>query len=237
MLYRRARVLLADAGSFERAARLASAGWEAEISIATEILFPTWLMFQCLDRFGKESPYTRIEWFETVLDGTPEALRTGKVDLAITGSLPQGLPGELLLSPRFIPVAHPDHPLHQLGRPVEYRDLRQHRHIIVRDSSVKRDKKALTLDVAQRWTVSHMSTSIGAVSRGYGFAWLPEDKIRSELRSGELKPLEFRDEQMRTQALYLAFADRAGAGPRGVRQGGIITAELKGPGGAPRPGQ
>ena len=81
----------------ERAAKRASAGWEAEISIATEILFPTWLMFHCLDRFGKESPQTRIEWFETVLDGTPEALRTGKADLAITGSLPQGVPGELLL--------------------------------------------------------------------------------------------------------------------------------------------
>jgi DNA-binding transcriptional LysR family regulator len=227
MLYRRARLLLEEAGSIERAAKRASAGWEAEISIATEILFPTWLMFHCLDRFGKESPQTRIEWFETVLDGTPEALRTGKADLAITGSLPQGVPGELLLTLRFIPVAHPDHPLHHLGRAVEYRDLRQHRHIIVRDSSVKRDKKALTLDVAQRWTVSHMSTSIGAVSRGYGFAWLPEDKIRAELRSGELKPLEFRDQQIRTGALYLAFADRAGAGPGTLRLAEIIRESVK----------
>lgn len=227
MLYRRARLLLEDADSIERAARRASAGWEAEISIATEILFPAWLMFQCLDRFGRESPHTRIEWLETVLDGTPEALRTGKADLAITGSLPQGFPGELLLSVRFIPVAHPDHPLHQLGRPVEYRDLRQHRHIIVRDSSARRDKKARTLDAAQRWTVSHMSTSIGAVSRGYGFAWLPEDKIRAELQSGELKPLEFCDQQLRTQALYLAFADRAGAGPGTLRLAEIIREQVK----------
>src|SRR5690606_1962616 len=131
--------------------------------------------------------------------------------------LPQGVPGELLASLRFVAVAHPDHPLHHLGRPVEYRDLREHRHIIVRDSSVNRDKRARTLDAAQRWTVSHMSTSIGAVSRGYGFAWLPEDKIRTELASGELKPLQFSDEQLRTQALYLAFADRACAGPGTVR--------------------
>lgn len=228
MLYRRGRLLLEEAGSIERAARRASAGWESEISIAVEILFPSWLMFRCLDRFGKESPHTRIEWFETVLDGTPEALRTGKVDLAITGSLPQGVPGELLASLRFVAVAHPDHPLHHLGRPVEYRDLREHRHIIVRDSSVNRDKRARTLDAAQRWTVSHMSTSIGAVSRGYGFAWLPEDKIRTELASGELKPLQFSDEQLRTQALYLAFADRACAGPGTVRLAEIIREELNG---------
>lgn len=226
MLYRRARLLLEDADAIERAASRASAGWEAEIAIAVEILFPTWLMFQCLDRFGKESPQTRIEWFETVLDGTPEALRTGKADLAITGMLPQGLPGELLLTVRGIAVAHPEHELHKLGRPVEYRDLRKHRHIIVRDTSAKRDKKALTLDAARRWTVSNMSTSIGAVSRGYGFSWLPEDKIRNELRAGELAPLSFRDEQRRDQPLYLAFGDRADAGPGTVRLAEIIREEV-----------
>lgn len=227
MLYRRARLLLEDADAIERAAGRASAGWEAEIAIAVEILFPNWLMFQCLDRFGKESPQTRIEWFETVLDGTPEALRTGKADLAITGILPSGVPGELLLTVRGIPVAHPDHELHKLGRPLEYRDLRKHRHIIVRDTSAKRDKQVRTLEVTRRWTVSNMSTSIGAVSRGHGFAWLPEDKIRNELLTGELKPLSFRDEQRRNQSLYLAFADRAGAGPGAIRLAEIIREEVK----------
>jgi DNA-binding transcriptional LysR family regulator len=226
MLYRRARLLLEDADAIERAASKASAGWEAEIAIAVEILFPNWLMFQCLDRFGKESPQTRIEWLETVLDGTPEALRTGKADLAITGILPQGFPGEPLLTVRGIPVAHPDHELHKLGRPLEYRDLRQHRHIIVRDTSTKRDKNVRTLEVARRWTVSNMSTSIGAVSRGYGFAWLPEDKIRNELLAGELKPLAFKEEQLRNQTLYLAFGDGASAGPGALRLAEIIREEV-----------
>jgi DNA-binding transcriptional LysR family regulator len=227
MLYRRARLLLEDADAIERAARRSEAGWEAEISIAVEILFPNWLMYQCLERFGQESPQTRVEWFETVLDGTPEALTSGKVDLAITGILPPGVPGELLLPVRVTPVAHPDHELHRLGRPLEYRDLRKHRHIVVRDTSAKRDKKTLTLDVARRWTVSNMSTSIGAVSRGHGFAWLPEDKIRDELRKGELKTLVFREDQRRAQSLYLAFADGAGAGPGVLRLAQIIREAVR----------
>ncbi|WP_241520682.1 LysR family transcriptional regulator [Steroidobacter cummioxidans] len=227
MLYRRARLLLEDADAIERAAGRASAGWEAEIAIAVEILFPNWLMFQCLDRFGKESPQTRIEWFETVLEGTPEALRTGKADLVITGIIPPGMPAEHLMTVRATAVAHPDHELHKLGRPVEYRDLRKHRHIIVRDTSAKRDKKALTLDVARRWTVSNMSTSIGAVSRGYGFSWLPEEKIRTELRNGELKPLPMRDMNQLSRSLYLVFADREGAGPGALRLAQIIKEEVK----------
>lgn len=227
MLYRRARLLLEDADAIERAASRASAGWEAEISIAAEILFPNWLMFQCLDRFGKESPQTRIEWLETVLDGTPEAVRTGKADLAITGIIPSGLPAELLMSVRISAVAHPEHELHKLGRPLEYRDLRKHRHIVVRDTSSKRDKNARTLDASRRWTVSNMSTSIGAVSRGYGFAWLPEDKIRSEIQNGELKVLPLRDMRQVTQSLYLVLADREGAGPGTLRLAEIIKEQVQ----------
>lgn len=228
MLYRRGRLLLEDADAIERAASKASAGWEAEIAMAVEILFPNWLMFECLDRFGQESPQTRIEWMETVLDGTPEALRTGKADLAITGIVPTGFPAELLMTVRAIPVAHPDHELHQLGRPVEYRDLRKHRHITVRDSSSTRDKKALTLEVAQRWSVSNMSTSIGAVSRGHGFSWLAEDKIRTELQNGELKPLPMRDSPQLLRSLYLVFADRDGAGPGVRRLAEIIRQQVRG---------
>lgn len=226
MLYRRARLLLEEADAIERAASKASAGWEAEISMAVEILFPSWLMFQCLHRLGLESPQTRIEWFETVLDGTLEALTTGKVDLAITSTMPPGFAAEKLVDLQIIPVARPDHELHQLNRPVELRDLRKHRHIVVRDSGTKRDKNVRTVESTQRWTVSNMSTSIGAVSRGHGFAWLPEYRIRNELNSGELKQLPLRGVREVTAPLYLVFADREGAGPGVLRLVEIMREEL-----------
>jgi DNA-binding transcriptional LysR family regulator len=225
LLYRRARTLLDDAGAIERAAHKISAGWEAEISIAVEILFPTWMMFECLDRFAADSPQTRIEWYETVLEGTTEALLTGRAELAISGTVPTGFAGEPLLSVRFLPVAHPDHELHKLGRPLDVRDLRKYRHLVVRDSSTKRDKNVRTVEAAQRWTVTNMSTSIGAASRGYGFAWLPEYKIQSELAEGTLKALPMRDGQERRQQLYLVFADREGAGPGTLRLGQILREE------------
>jgi DNA-binding transcriptional LysR family regulator len=226
MLYRRARQLLEDADAIERAASKASAGWEAEISLAVEVLFPNWLMFRCLNRFGLESPQTRIEWYETVMEGTIEALVTGKVDMAITSSLPQGYGGEKIFEAKVIPVAHPDHELHKLGRPVEVRDLRKHRHLVVRDSGSKRDKKVRTLEVAQRWTVSNMSTSIGAVSRGHGFAFLPLYKIYPEIYSGELKELQLRDPRELSASLYLVFADRDGAGPGQLRLAQLLKEEI-----------
>jgi len=75
LLYRRARVLLDEAASLEKAAKSAAAGWEAEIRIAGEIIFPPWLLLKCFDKLNAESPHTRIEYFESVIAGTNVSLQ------------------------------------------------------------------------------------------------------------------------------------------------------------------
>ncbi|WP_136417097.1 LysR family transcriptional regulator [Herbaspirillum sp. ST 5-3] len=221
-LYRRARALLEDSSALERAARKLSAGWEAEIRIAAEIIFPTWLLLECFDKLGKESPHTRIEFIDSVLGGTTEALLQGQVDLAIAGVVPPGFLGMPLLRLRFVPVASPTHPLHQLGRDVTIEDLRKHRHLVVRESGSRRSTRVASIDTTQRWTVSHITTSIEAVRMAYGFAWFAEEKIRNELRDGSLKPLPMRDGGERFAELYLVLADADSAGPGTRRLAEII---------------
>lgn len=217
MLYRRALYLVNEAVELERAAHKLSAGWEAAITVVTEILFPTQRLVDCLNRFGEESPGTRIELIESVLGGTAEALLGGQVDLAISPQLPPGFFGDVLTRIRLLAVAHADHPLHRQQRVLDYRDLRTYRHIVVRDSGAKRDHRAVSVDVDQRWTVTQVATSITTVSKGYGFAWLPEDHIRNELDSGLLKPLPLKEGVIREVPLYLILANPDFAGP-GVRR-------------------
>ncbi|MBN9428104.1 MAG: LysR family transcriptional regulator [Burkholderiales bacterium] len=221
LLYRRARHLLEEAGGLEAAARRLSAGWEAEIRLAVELIFPSWLLLQCLDRFGLESPHTRIELHESVLAGTSEALRDKRVELAIAGSVPPGFAGEPLMQLRFSLVAHPQHPLHQLGRPVTARDLQAHCHLVVRETGSRRDTPA-SIETQRRWTVSHLSTSVQAVAMGYGFAWLPDELIRAELKAGRLKPLSVRGGGERYVQLYLILADAEAAGPGVLRLAQIL---------------
>lgn len=217
MLYRRALALVAEASDLEQAAHRLSAGWEAQISLAVEALFPSWRVFDCLARFGEESPRTRIEVVETVLGGTPEALLKGLADLAITPQIPPGFLGNLLVHVPVVAVAHAQHPLHRLARSLNVRDLRAWRHIVVRDSGAKRDAKAVSVEVDQRWTVSNIANSIQAVRAGYGFAWLPREHIRDELASGLLRLLPLREGGERSVPLYLVIADPDCAGP-GVRR-------------------
>lgn len=225
-LYRRAKVLLQEAEATERAARKVAAGWETEICVAMEVAFPTWLMLDCLARFSSESPHTRIELLESVLGGTSEALLQGQADLAITGQIPQGYGGELLLPIRFVPATNPSHPLHQLGRDVTMQDLREHRQLVVRESGTKRATKA-RIEATQRWTVSHMTTSIEAAAQGHGYGWYPEYRIRDQLASGTLKALPLGDVSVAVAQLYLVFADRDAAGPGTLRLAGLIREQVK----------
>lgn len=228
MLYRRALALVGEAGDLEQAAHRLSAGWEAEIHLAVEILFPTRVVLDSLARFGEESPRTRIELVESVLGGTSEALLTGQADLAICPQVPPGFLGDPLLQVSVVAVAHRDHGLHRLGRELSLRDLADHRHVVVRDSGAKRDRKAVSVEVDQRWTVSTVASSIQAVSLGHGFAWLPGAQIADELASGLLKPLPLREGGERLVTLYLVLADPDFAGP-GVRRLAQILREAANP--------
>jgi DNA-binding transcriptional LysR family regulator len=221
VLYRRAKALLEEASALEGAAGSLAAGWEAELRLSVEIIFPTWLLLECFGRFAQERPEIRLELYESVLSGTEEALLQRKVELAVCSQVPPGFAGDLLMRLRFIAVAHPQHPLHQLGRDLTLQDLRKHRHLIIRDTGSQR-RSGSWLGAEQSWTVSQKATSIHAAVMGLGFAWFPEDTIREELQRGELKALPLREGAERWGDLYLVFADRDYAGPGALRLAEII---------------
>jgi DNA-binding transcriptional LysR family regulator len=127
---------------------------------------------------------------------------------------------------RAICVAAPSHPLHQLGRPLTLEDLRRHRHLVIRDSGLQRSRSAGWVNEQQRWTVSHKATSIHAVALGYGYAWFPEEAIRSEIERGALVPLPLREGGAKEATLYLVFADREAAGPGTLRLAEIIRRDV-----------
>jgi DNA-binding transcriptional LysR family regulator len=221
VLYRRGRTLVDDAARLELAAGELARGWEPEIRIAAEVVFPTWLLLECFDAFAAERPETRIELYETVLAGHDDLLVARKVDLAIGPRVPEGFAGDVLMPVRFVCVAAPSHALHALGRDVAPEELRRYRHVVIRDSGVQRTPSGSWL------TVSNKATAIRAVRMGLGYAWYPEDSVREELASGTLKIVPLAAGAERVVTLYLVYADRETAGPGTKRLAEIIRTRVK----------
>jgi DNA-binding transcriptional LysR family regulator len=222
VLYRRGRALLDEAARVERAAASLAQGWEPELRLAVEVVFPTWLLLKCFDRFAQERPDTRVELYETVLGGTDEAVLDGRVDLAIASRMPPGFLLDPLVTIKFVCAAAPHHPLHRLGRGLTLDDLRQHRQLVIRDSGSQRKRGGAWLGAEQRWTVSAKATSIRAATMGLGFAWYAENIIREELDSGALKPLPLVEGAQREVDLYLIVTHGDAAGPGAQRLAQMI---------------
>lgn len=212
-LLRQARVLIEDALNLEYLASNLAEGWETEVRLAVEAIFPTDLLSRAMAAFVPESRASRVQLIESVLSGTQEALLNGEADLVITHRPPPGFLGQPLLDVTFLAVAHPGHPLHQLERDLTHHDLRAHRQFVVRDSGLRRRQDAGWLAAEQRWTVSQLNTSIQFVRDGLGFAWLPYGHIGEELEAGNLKRLPLIEGGQRKEALFLVYANRDAAGP------------------------
>ncbi|WP_077963629.1 LysR family transcriptional regulator [Ensifer adhaerens] len=228
ILYRRGKSLVDEATRLERAAENLAKGQEQMLSLAVEGLFPSWLLLRCIERFGEEAPETRIELHESVMGGTDELLLAGAVDLAICAdNLPAGHTGEVLLRYRAVAAAAPFHPLHRLERELGIEDLKGHRHLVIRDSGLARQRPSVWSVTERRLTVSHKATSIRAACMGMGFAWYPEDWIREELAAGQLKPLPLKEGSERWGAMYLVYPDPDAAGPGARRLGEIIRQEAR----------
>lgn len=227
VLYRRAQLLLERAASLERGAASFAAGWEPELRLAVEILFPTWVLLRSLERFAGERPEIRVQLYETVLGGTDEALQEKRVDFAVTPFVPQGFFGTPLMPFQAVAAAHPDHPLHRLDRPLTLDDLREHRQLVIRDSAQHRARESGGwLGAEQRWTVTHKATQIAAACMGLGFAWFTQETIQREVAAGQLKPLPIEEGGARFGTMYLIFADPDSPGKAATRFAAILREDV-----------
>lgn len=226
LLYRRAKQLLEQAERLEKSAGCLSVQVEPLVKIAADIIIPPARVLQCLAIFAEDFPDTRVEVFESVLSGTEDALLQRQVDLAIGGRVPTGFMGEKLVTVVMHGVSSPDHPLQHLGRPITYEDMRQHRQIIVRDSGQYRRRTEGWQEADQRWTVSHIKTSLEAIRLGLGYAWLPDAYTQEDIATGRLKYLPVEVGAVREVTTYLTFADRDFAGPATRRLAEILKQYL-----------
>lgn len=213
VLLRQSRQLLNWASEMEDMARMVTSGWEAEIYLVVDAAYPTRDLIDVLTQFEPFSQGTRVQLKEVVLSGAEEALNNDTADLVITAFVPQGFLGELLTEIEFVAVAHPDHPLHHLGREVTAADLQQALQVVISDSGALQQRDVGWQSAEHRWTVTKLETAVETISRGLGFAWLPTHLIEKQLQRGELKPLPLQEGRRYRTQFYLVkgHPNRTGA--------------------------
>lgn len=206
VLLRRSRSIVDEAFQLEDVAHHFKQGWEPEIRLVVDAAFPMPILLAALKRFAPLGRGTRVVLQEVVLSGAREALERGEADLVIGSDFPEGFLAEHLIDIEFVAVAHPDHHLHQYGRPLTERDLEKELQVVIQDSGEAAPRNVGWLGAELRWTVSSFEKAITIISNGLGFGWLPHDQIIEHLQDHRLQPLVLKRGQKFRSHLDMCFA-------------------------------
>lgn len=212
-LLRRINYLLAETERMENVALNLKSGVESRLHIAVDEAFPKDILYQALAAVSAEYPLIRIELMETILTGANELLAQGRVEIALSPYTIANNLSEDLCQVEFIAVAGKHHPLNQPPRMLDLEELKNCRQIVLRDSGQQDKKDVGWLGSEQRWTVSHVATSVELLRKNLGFAWLPLHAVQPYLDDGSLLPLQLPRGSIRSNPIYLNFNDSETLGP------------------------
>jgi len=194
VLLEQGRELLLSAQRVVEAAHQVNSGWESTLNIAIDTLWDLKKFYPLLIEFHQLKTGVQINITEEVMGGNIEAMAENRADIVIGGPLPvstiQGVKFEKIFTTKWQFVVAKDHPLIECQQPLEIDDIKPFANIIISDSSTK--SPILSHRVFDNQTsvrVATMEQKIMAVTQGVGVGFLPVQKIKPYLATGELVAL------------------------------------------------
>jgi DNA-binding transcriptional LysR family regulator len=190
------RALLADAEPHlagfhqleKRAGSLAS-GRELEVRLSIDSIFPNSRLFAALTEFSRRFPYIQLKLRQATFLSADSEFSVHNSQICITALVSRELFVRPILRIKMIAVARKDHWLNALQRKLGRPDLMQHVLVTIEGSASGVLKHQPRFPTQRILSVSSIESAIDTVRSGLCFGWLPKYRIESELKTGEIAPL------------------------------------------------
>ncbi|QLE85315.1 LysR family transcriptional regulator [Shewanella sp. Scap07] len=185
--------LLQYLGNIEHLAQRFSQGWEPKLELVIDGSLPMEPIMRALKRMSEYDIPTKIQLNMEFLGGVQARFERDNADLMLVKDYRTG--------PHYRPQALPDvksllvvakeHPLSSLQN-ISLFDLLQHVELTIEDSAPQQAARDdLQFGGDKVFYLSGFIMKKNALLMGLGFGWMPEFLIADELRSGQLKELDF----------------------------------------------
>jgi len=189
------RHLLRAASELECRVRQVAKGWEVELRIAVDTLIAIERLYGIVGEFYAENTGTRVRLSHEVLEGTWDALASGRADITVgaTGAPPPGggyATRRLgLMAAAF--VAAPFHPICDEPQPLSESVIQKYRAVSIADTSRLLPPRTVGLLSGQDvLTVPSLEAKAAAHIAGLGVGFLPRWIAEREAQAGHLRILE-----------------------------------------------
>ncbi|WP_076536376.1 LysR family transcriptional regulator [Shewanella sp. UCD-KL21] len=213
VLLRRSRHLTQTVDELEQLASNLGQGWEPNLTIAREIIYPMQFLVDALKAFWPDSRGTRVTVIDSVITGTQELIDNNIADIAICGIPAKGHIAEFLCESDLYLVCSPTHPLTQCGIVADETELAQHLQVVIKDTATEKSVDTGWLKSEQRWTVSNFHEAKNVLQSGIGFCWAPAYLVEDDISQGKLSRLILKGSKSRKIALSLVIPNRDNQGP------------------------
>ena len=185
------RALLEATEALAHTTRQVAQGWETRLKIAFNTLLPAEALFPVINEFYSLAIPVEIQLIEEVFAGAWDALQSRRADLVFGAdqlSRPAGpFTSRVLGEIPFVYAVAPNHPLATIAHPLGEADIAPFPAAVAADSS--RSLPAGSAGIFRRQTtltVSNIDQKIAIQEAGLAVGWLPEPRIRDQLREGRL---------------------------------------------------
>lgn len=231
-----ARRVLDRARDLDRLAHQLRDEWEPRLEIAVDGVLPMGPVLRSVRTVTEQGAPTHVRVRVEYLTGVHRCFQEGEADLMLALDVREapGLRLRPLPAVALSLLAHRDHPLHHLGRPVDRADLAEHVELVVADSGQERwgdkgQRAPLRLWVGSPhvFQVSDFHTKLDAVRNRVGFGWIPLHLCQDLVDRGELRPLPFPEGNEHIFAPRLVERAGRGRGRAAACFLGALAAEIE----------
>jgi DNA-binding transcriptional LysR family regulator len=180
-------------------------GFEAEISLAVDVLFSVPALTCVLRDFAETFPSVSLRLRMEAVGGVTQLVLDGACILGVTG-WPAAKPDQLECRPmgaiRLVPVASPGHPLAQIET-VTRAIARDHVQLVLSDASRLTEGQDFGVIALKTWRLGDLGAKHALLLAGLGWGNMPDHLVADDLRSGRLKQLRMEGEPTYDYTLHL----------------------------------
>jgi DNA-binding transcriptional LysR family regulator len=169
-------------------ARGLTQGLEAEVSLVVDVMLPAKLVVKALEEFRRRFPTVTLRLRVEALGAVTEAVLARQAAFGISGPLETAI--DLLIrgpagAVKLIPVAHPDHPLAQLGT-ITAMDARDHVQLVLTDRSNLTEDRDLGVVAVKSWRLADLGAKHALLLAGLGWGSMPKPMVADDIKRGRL---------------------------------------------------
>jgi len=195
-------------------------GFEAELCIAVDVMFPAARLGDVLKSFQREFPTVALRLHVEALGAVAALVLDGRARVGISGPLTTIIAGADQLeriyagSVELVPVAAPDHPLAKL-HPVPPGATRDHIQLVLTDRSPLTEGRDFSVLSPRTWRLADLSAKHALLREGIGWGSMPLPMVEPDLVNGTLVRLALPDNRGLEYMFDAIYRTDAPPGPAG----------------------